>query len=55
MSHPRLVVKVGADSHLTFTQSYLSQGGVCLANGFTRIEVGDRATVVRAVLLIVMG
>lgn len=47
VSHPRLVVKAGADSHLTFTQSYLSRGGVCLANGFTRVLVGDRATVVR--------
>eukprot|EP00752_Nemacystus_decipiens_P011214 g9965.t1 len=45
VSHPRLVVKAGADSHLTLTQSYLSQGGVCLANGFTRVQVGDRATV----------
>ncbi|CAN0417012.1 unnamed protein product, partial [Hapterophycus canaliculatus] len=48
VSHPRLVVKVGADSHLTLTQSYLSQGGVCLANGFTRVLLGDRATVVRS-------
>ena len=47
VSHPRLVVKAGADAHVTLTQSYLSQGGVCLANGFTRVEVGDRATVVR--------
>lgn len=47
VSHPRLVVKIGADSHLTFTQSYLSKGGVCLANGFTRVEVGARSTVVR--------
>lgn len=46
MSHPRLVVKAGADAHVTFTQSYLSRGGVCLANGFTRVLVGDRATVV---------
>ncbi|CAM9749930.1 unnamed protein product [Pylaiella littoralis] len=45
VSHPRLVVKAGADSKLTFTQNYLSQGGVCLANGFTRVLVGDRATV----------
>ncbi|CAM9905294.1 unnamed protein product [Ectocarpus sp. 4 AP-2014] len=45
VSHPRLVVKAGADSHMTLTQSYLSRGGVCLANGFTRVLVGDRATV----------
>lgn len=50
MSHPRLVVKAGSDSHVTFAQSYLSQGGVCLANGFTRILVGDRANVVRIVM-----
>lgn len=51
VSHPRLVVRAGADAHLTLTQSYLSQGGVCLSNGFTRVEVGDRATVVRRCFL----
>ena len=46
VSHPRLVVKAGEDSHVKFTQGYLSQGGVCLANGYTRVLVGDRANVV---------
>lgn len=46
--HPRVVVKVGADSHLSFTQGYISQGGVCLSNGFTRILLGNRANVVRS-------
>ncbi|CAM9734804.1 unnamed protein product, partial [Laminaria digitata] len=45
VSHPRLVVKAGEDSHVKFTQGYLSQGGVCLANGYTRVLVGDRANV----------
>lgn len=47
VSHPRLVVNAGDDSHVAFTQSYLSQGGVCLANGLTRILLGRRANVVR--------
>lgn len=47
VSHPRMVVKAGSDSHVQFTQSYLSQGGVCLANGFTRVLLGERANVVR--------
>lgn len=46
VSHPRLVVKAGDDSHVKFVQNYLSQGGVCLANGLTRITVGVRADVV---------
>lgn len=45
VSHPRLVVKAGEDSHVKLTQGYLSQGGVCLANGYTRVLVGDRANV----------
>lgn len=55
VSHPRLVVKAGADSHVTFTESYLSQGGVCLANGFTRVELGHRATVVRRCFITFWG
>lgn len=46
VSFPRVVVKAAEDSHLSFTQGYVSQGGVCLANGLTRILVGDRANVV---------
>lgn len=50
VSYPRVVVKADDDSHLSFTQSYISRGGVCLANGLTRIILGERANVVRALL-----
>lgn len=46
VNHPRMVVKLGNDAHLSLCHNHVSMGGVSLSNGLTRILVGQRANLV---------
>lgn len=50
VNHPRMMVTLGNDAHLSLCHNHVSMGGVCLSNGFTRILVGQRANLVRDLL-----